>query len=37
VIVVELVTVIVRVQPSSVLSDRLEPSMAVIVTAPNRP
>src|SRR5512147_910603 len=37
VIVVELPTVIVRVQPSSVLSDRLEPLIAVIEISPKRP
>ena len=36
VIVVELPTVIVRVQPSSVLSDRFEPSIVAIVMSPNR-
>src|SRR5262245_62896505 len=34
VIVVEPVTEMVRVQPSAVLSDTLEPSMAVIVMSP---
>ena len=37
VILVSAVTVIVRVQPSSVLSERLEPLMAVIVIDPNPP